>query len=95
VVPSTRDAVARVSSWLGVKASDSSSMLDSESIEASDEEVDIFFLLYGFVDCIYFLLFSDLFIAMMADLSNEGLVRLKRLLPDVIVLIILPVVPPI
>lgn len=69
----------------------SSSIL--ESIDASEEEVEIFFLLYGFVACMRLEIFSDRFIDKMADLSKDGRVRLKRLLPDVMVLTH-PEVPP-
>ena len=70
-------------------------MLDSEERVASEDEVETFFLLYGFVAYILFEIFSDRFMARMADLSKEGRVMLKRLLPEVIWVGKAPEVPPI
>ena len=70
-------------------------MLDSEESEASEDEVDTFFLLWGFVACILFEIFSERFMARMADLSKDGRVILKRLDPEVICVGRAPDVPPI
>lgn len=43
--PSMIDPVTRVSNWLGVKVSHSSPILDPEDMEASEDDVDIFFTL--------------------------------------------------
>ena len=69
-------------------------MLDSEEREASEDEVETFFLLCGFVAYILFEVFSERFMARMADLSKDGRVILKRLLPEVICVGRAPEVPP-